>query len=176
MDIQELDKAKLKSAEDLSAIQLAVAEGRAVLNSLEHTIEQHLVHRDELGYQRVRDALADSKDALAEISKNHDELRDYAAAIRNCFHTLLLFRDQIVAFSTDAKDALGKEDEKLTAKLAEIQTVTTDLRVLHTSITEDRKQLARELANVNEETRALKDKRAALERAWNELTIKQSTT
>ena len=66
-------------------------------------------------------------------------------------------------------------DENLEAKLAEINDAKRALSLIHTNIIDDRKQLERERRETSEQFRLLKDKREAFDRAWAELSVKQST-
>lgn len=175
MDIIKLQHETFDAVRELTNIHTAIADGRTALESLKASTEDYLTGREKEAIGRIERVLIESRAALDEVGRNHEALTKYSVELRGYTELLRTLNGDLLAFAALLRERMAAADKKLDEKLAEINEATHDLKVIHANIVEDRKQLAREQAQINEERRLLKDQRKAFERAWGELTIKQST-
>jgi uncharacterized phage infection (PIP) family protein YhgE len=173
MEITTLDHEKFNAVQELSKIHTDIVEGRAALETLKATTEEYLTGREKEAVERIAKILAESRTALDEVAANHEALTKYGAELRGYAELLSALNTDLSSFSALLRERMATADAALEAKLAEIRDATRELKILHSDIIEDRKQLERERRETAEQIRLLKDKREAFARAWSELKAKQ---
>ncbi len=169
----ELDQEKFSTMKALAEMQTQLAAGRAEVQKLEQTKEAFIEMREEEVRGRVAKVLQESREALEQTTKNHDELSRYGNELKASATILKSFSSQIVALFQDFREWVKGETEVLDGKREEIKGLLTEQKILAAQITGDRKQLAREMQEIDEARRLLADRRGLLERGFAELKRKQ---
>lgn len=173
IDMEILDQEKFSTLKALAEMQVRLSEGQAEMKRLEEEKEEYLKMREEEGNERVAKVLAESRDALEQTTKNHDELSHYGDELKAFADSLKSCSDKVVTLCQDFRTWMKGETEKIDEKRAEVSEQVKKMKVLEVEIAEDRKQLVRESARVAEEMRLLEDRRGLLERGFAELKRKQ---
>ncbi len=172
-DMETLDQEKFSTVKALAEMQVQISEGGAALLKLKESEKEYLEMREKEVHERVAKVLAESRDALEQITKNHDELSHYGDDLKAQAIDLHTLSTQIVALSQHFREWMELETKKIDKTFMEIAEEKKQLKALSIGIVEDRKQLKREGATIAEEMRLLVDRRGLLERGFAELNRKQ---
>lgn len=164
-----LDQEKFDTLKELAEMQTSLSNARAELKKLKDTTDEYLVVREQEAEARVIKVLKESRDALDEVSKNHNELSAYSNELKAYANELKDLSTGITDLFKDFNKRV-KEAEKDIEKNQEIVTdILQKIKIERVQVNEDRKQLKSEQHEIDEQNRLLKDRREALERAWDEL-------
>lgn len=173
MEKQILEQEQFSTIKALSTMQGSLSDAKAELIKLKEGKELYLETREKEVYDRITRVLAESREALEQITKNHDELSHYGDDLKAQATDLHLLSTQIVALSQHFRDWMDEETKKLDNGFMALADERMVMRTLSVNIAEDRKQLKHESAKVAEEMRLLIDRRGLLERGFAELKRKQ---
>jgi uncharacterized protein (DUF3084 family) len=165
----ELEQEKFNTVKALAEMQMQIATGTAELKRIERAKDEYMALRSAEGDERVARVLEESRDALEQTTKNHDELSRYGNELKAFASTLKSFSTQIVALSQHFREWMEREDAVLDEKRDALVAEKKEMKILAVNIQEDRKQLKRESDRVADEMRLLEDRRGLLERGFAEL-------
>ncbi len=164
-----LKQEEYNTAKALASMQVELAAGRAAILKLEKDKKEYLALRETEVHERVAKVLAESRDALEQITKNHDELSHYGDELKAQATDLNNLSTQIVTLSQHFRAWMDQEGKKIENLFMAIADEKKLLKSVSIGIFEDRKQLERERATIAEEWRLLEDRRGLLERTINRL-------
>ncbi len=165
----QLEQEKFNTLKEIAEMQEAVSLGRAELRTIKAETETYLVFREKEAVTRIIKVLEQSRDALDEITKNHNELSLYKDEIKAFATELKNLSTDITDLFKDFNERMKKAEEDLDKYHELVSEKLKQTRSERIQIGEDRKLLAAEKADINKEKRLLADRRGALERAWDEL-------
>lgn len=164
-----LDQEKFDTLKELSEMQQTISLGRAELRKIKEETEAYMVLREKDAEERVIKVLQQSRDALDETTKNHDELSAYSTELKAYATELKSFSLDITDLFKDFNTRMKKAEEDLDKYHEMVSQKLEKIKIERVQVTEDRKLLEGERKEVAKETYLMKDRRAALERAWEEL-------
>lgn len=101
--MESLDHEKFNSLKELSEIQAKIAEGRALLASLEEHKEDFLANRAKELALRINQALHDSREYIAEINQHNDELVKYRRQCDDYIESLRYFSEFVMGISNSLR-------------------------------------------------------------------------
>lgn len=165
----QIDQETFNATKALSEIQVALSAARAELKSLQETTEDYLKFREDEVNKRIAKVLRESREALDNISKNHeelvlfrDELTAFAASLKNSSST-------IVALFENFRKAMDEADLDMQEHYASVNNVLKDIKIERSKVESDRMVLKGEMKKLEDETRLVIDRRQTLERGFKEL-------
>jgi len=166
---QTLEQEKFDTVRELSQLGVAIAEGRAVLEKLKSETTTYVTEREEKAIQKVKEILEESRDALAEVDKNHETLTSYLTDARAYVRSITGLYDtfaQLVLTFEKSTDAL---EDQLDRKRAEIAKVQLEIRRQFSHLAGERAALKSDKIKREEEWRKIHDRAATLERGIKRL-------
>lgn len=169
MNTQQLDAEKFNVMKQLAEIHANLSAARIEFAQLKKDTEKYMVVREQEAEARVMKVLKESREALVETSTNHtelvvfnNELKAYASEI----HGLTI---GITALFNDFQIRMKQAETDLESNHEMVSEILTKIKIERVQVKEDRKMLAIEKHRLEEGKRLLLDRRAALERAWDEI-------
>lgn len=153
----------------LAEVQTSLSEGQAALLNLKETTEEYMVVREKEAEERVKKVLELSREALAEVDKNHDELSKYSEDLKGYAGDLKKLAGGISELFKGFVQAMGEADKDMKEYFEKISGILTQVKSQRIHIEEDRKMLERERQQTNDEARKLILDRGTLERGFAEL-------
>lgn len=172
----ELPQEQFDAVKELSEISVKIAEGRAVLSDIESATDTYLEEREQEAVKRIEQVLENSSKLLAEIGHNQDELVKYRRELDGYCAELRYFHERITRIRTDFEAYFATENEKLDAKLKEIDQLRIDNKKESSRLSVERKSLEGERRKLDKELRVVADRQAMLERGFKELTSKKKNS
>jgi len=167
--METLDQEKFSTLKELAELQGSISTGRAELKKLTETTEEYMVIREKEAEKRVLGVLEKSREALDEATNNHKELKSYNSELQAYANELKTTATAIAALFEDFNKKMDKADEGMKTNRKAVSGILTEMKIEKVKITEDRKQLKRDRAEMDEETKLLRDRRGALKRGFDEL-------
>ena len=165
----QLDNEKLNVKKELPQIHQAISDGHVRLAELKGTTEEYMNLREVEAEERVLKVLKESREALDETSKNHTELTLYGNDLRSYAHELQGLSIDITTLFKDFNTRMKEAEEDMKKNQEIVADVLQKIKIERVQVQEDRKMLNGERHQIAEENRLLKDRREALERAFEEL-------
>jgi len=165
----ELNQEKFNTVKELADIHANLSDARAELKKLKDGTEEYMVVREKEAEERVINVLKKSRDALEETSKNHSELSGFSRDLKAYANELSVISTDILALFSDFNKRMDEADENMAKNKDIVDDIFKKIKVERVQVQEDRKLLVAEQYNIDEQFRLLKDRREALERAWDEL-------
>ena len=169
MDIKQLDQEKFNTLHELAELQENISLGRAALLDLKEKTEEYMVVREKEAEKRVLKILQESRDALDETTKNHDELSSYNSELKAYANNLNQIAIDIVTLFEDFNTRMRQSEIDMENFYKEVKEIMNSLKLKRISITEDRKILEGQKAEIRDGFRLLDDRRKLLEDGFKEL-------
>ena len=169
MDTHQLDQEKFNVMKELTEIHANLSLARSELLTLKADTEKYMVVREQEAQERVLRVLKESREALVETSTNHRELivfNNELQAYANELHGLTI---DITTLFQDFNTRMREAEKELEESREIVVETLLKIKVERVQVKEDRKLLALERKKTEEGKVLLADRRAALERAWDEL-------
>lgn len=168
-----LDHEQFEGAKELAEIGKQIAEGRALLSTLESSKEEFLTTRERDLVQRIQMVVVGSQELIRQIGTNHDKLVEYRREVTAYVADLRYFVESVTAWK-EAIDAQVKTSlETLDKKAQEVTALIEQERHESTRLESERGMMAAERKSMIEETQKFQSERGTLDRAWQELKKKQ---
>lgn len=165
----ELEQEKFNSIKELSEIQTSISEGRGILSTLKADTDKYLELREGMAVERVAKVLSESREALKNTTKNHEELKSYGNELKSFSLSLRGFSNDIVALIQglrDGTDTVLKTIDQLLWKISEMK---GEIKRQGDELEADRKQIAFERNQVDSDWRELRDRQATFLKGVKEL-------
>jgi uncharacterized phage infection (PIP) family protein YhgE len=162
--MQTLEQEKFDTVRELSELGIAIAEGRAVLEKLKSDTDTYVAEREEKAIQKVAQVLEESRDALAEVAKNHEELTSYLRAARDYAGSLARLHESLQQLKATLLSATEALEERIERHRIEVDRVRLETRRQFTLLAGERAALASDKIRRDEEWRKIADKAQTLER------------
>ena len=169
MEKRILDQEKFKVVQELAEIHGSISAGKVELIKLKETIDQYMHLREQEGEERVIKVLRENRDALEEVSKNHTELVVYNNDLKAYAYEIHELTTDIITLFQNFNVRMKEAEKDITINQKLVSDILTKIKIERVQVKEDRKMLAVERHKTEEGKRLLADKRASLERAWEEL-------
>lgn len=165
----ELAQEKFNTVKELAEVHANLSDARIAFDELKKDTEKYMVVREKEAEDRVIKVLKESRDALEETSKNHQELSGFSRDLKAYANEIKVLSTDITALFKDFNIRMdgANTDMKINGEI--VSEILKKIKIERIQVQEDRKLLVAEKHEVEEQHRLLKDKREALERAWNEL-------
>lgn len=167
--MEKLETEKFNTLKELAEIQSNLSLAQAELLNLKATTEEYMVVREKEAEERVIKVLRESRNALEETSKNHQELTGFNRELQAYANELKGLSIDIAALFKDFNVRMKEAEKDLEKHHEIVSEILRKIKTERVQVSEDRKMLERERQKTNEEARLLIDRRGALERAWEEL-------
>lgn len=171
-----LDHEQFEGAKVLAEIGTKIAEGRALLITLDASKETYLEEREKEALERVAKALESSKELLTEIGSNHSELEGFrtqvgeiVSEVRTLLEDIAKFREAFQKYISDERGALTEKQRKIDEALIEIRKGRSLLDAQQLDIQNQKRE-------IGTSKKALRDEWAALERASAEIKSNKKIT
>ena len=164
-----LDQEKFNTVKEIAALHEAVSSANVDLMKLKEETEKYLVTREQEAEERVIKVLKESRDALEETSKNHNELSGFSRDLKAYAIELKVLATDISALFKNFNTRMGEANTDMEINQKIVSELLKKIKIERVEVQEDRKLLVAERAEIDEQHRLLKDKREVLERAWAEL-------
>lgn len=165
----ELDQEKFNTAKELAEISGQLSDARAAFEKLKKDTEEYMVIREQEAEERVIKVLKESREALEESSNNHKELSSFKEELKAYANKLRLLSTDIIALFQNFNEKMEEANEDMKEHRDNLMEILNNTKIERVQVREDRKLLAAEQHEIDEQHRLIKDKREALERAWDEL-------
>jgi hypothetical protein len=169
MDTTVLPTEEFDAKKELADIGLKIAEGAAALQKLKDETEAYTLDREHEVMERVQTILAESHEALKQVSDNKDALQHYAedlTTFASLLGELLTEYRALREVMVEKADSDSKQLEKTSLALSEDRKA---LAVLAGTVAADRESNRKEREWIGQETLKIRDERETLKRAFNRL-------
>jgi len=164
-----LDQEKFNTVKELAEIHANLSDAKVEFKKLQETTEEYMVVREKEAEERVINVLKESRDALEETSKNHNELSGFSRDLKAYAIELKVLATDISALFKNFNTRMGEANTDMEINQKIVSELLKKIKIERVEVQEDRKLLVAERAEIDEQHRLLKDKREVLERAWAEL-------
>lgn len=165
----ELQQEKFNTIKELAEIHANISDARVTFEELKKNTEKYMVVREKEVEERVIKVLKESREALEETSKNHQELSGFSRDLKAYANEIKVLSTDITALFKDFDKRMDGANTDMRINGEIVSEILKKIKIERIQVQEDRKLLIAEKHEVDEQHRLLKDKREALERAWDEL-------
>lgn len=164
MDPIILDKEKFNAVKELAAIHENIRVAKEALETVKKDTNNYFKVREEEVTARINKVLGESKEALEEITNNHNEVSQFRDDTMAYATELKNFATTLVILSENFMNEMMATDKKMDEHFEKVSAIHTQTKNISIAITEDRKMLERERGETNDRMRKVLDKEGEVNR------------
>lgn len=163
---------KIEAARDFFETVEALKTAKDNLELLKEQHEEYLKLIEKESLNKIQDVFEMSESILKEINSNFELLTTFKEKVEVFSNSVYLLADDVRLYSKDFVDTIEKQDNFFADKTLKLEYLRQSVINKQDILNGEKHQLQVKTKILEEETIAMKDKRAAFDRAYTEINYK----